>query len=396
MRRAIVFGGYGVFGSHVCRALANNGVPVTVAGRDRAQAEAFAQALGPHCSARVVDITNAPSCRAALDDHPVAVNCAGPFSHIGTGLLESCLDRGCHYVDIADDRSYIVLVRKHDQKFRERGLAAVYGCSSLPGISGALALAESRVESRESRADSESRVESRESRAEECSGSRLSSFDSQAIAGSRLSTLDSPAILRVRVTLFIGNNNPKGQAAVRSLLAGLGRPIAAPQGTLLGFHDREVVTLPPPFDRRAVFNVDSPDYDLFPALLGTRSVSVKVGFELPFATYSFALLARLGWRYGPGTARLLDWVGRMMGWLGCSGAAVMTELFLTDGTVRRMAIAGASDGQRMAALPCAFVAQTLSEGEVRRTGATTAYEFLGARTLLDRLVEAGFRLHRDS
>lgn len=351
MRRVIVFGGYGVFGSHVCRALASHGIPVTVAGRAGAQAEAFARTLGPHCSALLVDVTNAASCRAALDGQPIAVNCAGPFNRVGITLLTSCIERGCHYVDIADDRGYAALVRDQDDKLRARGLAAVYGCSSLPGISGALAL----------------------TAAEGATG----------------------PVERVRVTLFIGNNNPKGQAAVRSLLAGLGRPIAAPQGTLLGFRDREVVPLPPPFGRRGVFNFDSPDYDLLPALLGTRSVSVKVGFELRLATYSFALLARLGANYGSRPARLLELPGRMMSWLGCSGGAVIAELFLADGTVRRAALVGTTDGQRMAALPCAFVARALSEGNLPRTGAATVYEFLGARTLLDKLIEAGFTLHQD-
>ena len=55
-------------------------------------------------------------------------------------LLETCLESACHYADITDDRAYAGLVRSFDGRLRERRLAAVYGCSSLPGISGALAL----------------------------------------------------------------------------------------------------------------------------------------------------------------------------------------------------------------------------------------------------------------
>jgi len=230
-------------------------------------------------------------------------------------------------------------------------VGAVFGCSSLPGISGALAL-----------------------RAQEGTTARVE---------------------RVRVTLLVGNNNPKGQSAVRSLLAGLGTPIAAPQGKLFGFRDRELVPLPPPFGRRAVFNFDSPEYDLFPSLLGARAVSVKVGLELQPATYTFALLARLGSGYRSVTARLLELPGRALGWLGCSGGAVMSELFLSDGSVRRAALVGHHDGQRMAALPCALAARALSESDVPIRGAITAYEFLGARPLLEKLVEAGFELHTD-
>jgi hypothetical protein len=195
------------------------------------------------------------------------------------------------------------------------------------------------------------------------------------------------------VTLFIGNNNPKGQAAVRSLLAGLGRPIAAPQGTLRGFRDRDVVPLPPPFGPRGVFNFDSPEYDLFPSLLGVHSVAVKVGFELRLATYSLAVLARLGSGYGPRTARWLDLPGRLFRGLGCSGAAIMTELFFPDATSAPAALAGPRDGQRMAALPCAFVARALADGTASVRGAATAYDCLGADALVERIASEGFTLY---
>lgn len=349
MRPVVVFGGYGTFGTHVCRELARLGVRLTIAGRDGARAEAVAGTLGPGCRGLTADATRAASCEATLQGHGVAVNCAGPFNRLDTTLLDACLGTGCHYVDITDDRGYAARVRGYGERFRERGLAAVYGCSSLPGISGALAL---RV---------------------------------------RAATADP--VQRARVTLFIGNQNAKGDAAVRSLLAGLGRPIAAPQGTLHGFRDREVIRLPKPFGRRGVFNFEGPEYDLFPALLGTRSVSVKVGFELRLVTYAFALLALLREGYGTRTARLLALPGRLLQRLGCSGGAVMTELFLAGGSIRWAALLARREGQRMAALPCALVARALSEDRRARLGAMTAYEFLGAAPLLEDLVAAGFELH---
>lgn len=348
MRPALVLGGYGTFGAHVCRELVRLGVPVTVAGRDRAAAETFARALGAGCRSAAVDATRADTCRAALRDHGVAVNCAGPFNQLDASLLEACLDSGCHYADITDDRGYAALVRRVGERFRARGLAAVYGCSSLPGVSGALAL--------------------------------------MAREGT------TAAVERARVTLFIGNRNPKGQAAVRSLLSGLGQGIAAPQGTLRGFHDREVVPLPPPFGRRGVFNFESPEYDLFPALLGTSAVSVKVGFELRSATYLFAVLARIGRGYGERTARMLNLPGRLLSRLGCSGGAVMSELFLADGSVRQAALLAREEGQRMAALPCALVAHSLSLDALPGAGARTAYEFLGGGALLTELIAARFEL----
>jgi hypothetical protein len=348
MSRAIVLGGYGTFGALVARELAAAGVAVTVAGRSLAHAEEAARALGQAHRGLAVDLTSAASCRAALGGHAVAVNCAGSLAEFGSTLLDACLDAGCHNADIAVERPHAALVRSRGEDFRGCGLSAVYGCSSLPAISGALGLI------------------------------------------AREGTALAPR--RARVTLFIGNRNPKGRGAIRSLVETLGKPIRAPQGALRGFRDREVVPLPQPFGRRAVFNFDSPEYDLFPDLLSVPAVSVKVGFELRLATYGFALLALLGREYGTRTLDLLEWVGDRAAWVGTSGGAVMTELFYEDGTTRRAALVAPRHGQRMAALPCALVARALCAGEGQQTGALTAYEFLGARRLLDELTAFGFHL----
>src|SRR5262249_20477301 len=184
--RAILFGGYGTFGAQVAAELAAWDLPVTIAGRSRARAEELARSLGPQHRAGEVDLKDAASCRQALAGHAVAVNCAGSLVEMGSPLLDACLETGCHYADIAVERPHTAWVRAHHERFRERGLAAVYGCSSLPAISGALAL--------------------------------------HAAAGRP----DKP--WRARVTLFIGNDNPKGRNAIASLVQILGKSIQAPQG----------------------------------------------------------------------------------------------------------------------------------------------------------------------
>jgi hypothetical protein len=345
----VVFGGYGTFGAQVARELARMGVPLTIAGRDAAKAEAFARELGPAHRRLAADVTQPDSCRAALQQQTVAVNCAGPFGAFGPALLEACLEAGCHYADIADDRAYAARVRSYDTAFRQRNLAAVYGCSSLPGISGALALAARDL---------------------------------------------GPAMTprHARVTLFIGNDNPKGRAAIASAVRVLGKPVRAPQGILTGFGDRAMVPLPPPFGRREVFNFESPEYDLFPGLLGVRSVAVKFGFELREANLTFALLAALASNYGDRTVALLERVGRLSRGRGCSGGAVMTELFFADGSIRRASLSSPRDGQRMAALPCALVVRALTARESTASGALTVYELFGASSLLRALAAEGFEV----
>jgi saccharopine dehydrogenase-like NADP-dependent oxidoreductase len=342
-----VFGGYGVFGAHVARALAGAGFPVRIAGRDAARAARFAAGLGADHEGFAADVNDPASCVRALMGAHVAVHCAAPFSATPLTLPEACLAAGAHYVDIAEDRGWTARLLARDGEFLERGLTAAVGCSSLPGISGALAV----------------------------------------VAADRL-----PAVERVRVTLFIGNRNPKGDGAVRATMRQLGRPFPAPQGTLRGFHGREVVDLPPPFGRRAVYDWESPELDLFPALLGARSVRIKVGFEAWLATGSFATLARLGPRVGGPLLAAIVPAGRLLSGFGHSGGVVKVELFAPDGAVASASLGGHHEGQRMAALPAAFVARGLADGSILARGATTAYEALGAPQLLDRLVADGYEL----
>jgi len=344
--RVVVFGGYGTFGSHVARELARLGHSVTIAGRDHRRAEAMAATLGPGHRAIGADVADPVSCRGAVAGHAVAVSCAGPFSALGEALLQECVAGRCHYADIADDRAHAARVRSWDRPFRDAGLTAAYGCSSLPGLSGALALL------------------AREGK-------------------------DGPPD-RVRVTLFIGNANPKGAAAVRSAAEVIGRPIAAPQGMLRGFADPETVILPSPFGRRTVLNFDGAEYDLFPTLLGVSTVVVKVGFELPAAAWAFAALGAIPARQRPRAARLLIALGAPTRRLGHSGGAVVVELAWPDGTTRRGWLACEEDGQRMAALPCAFAATALASGDAVRPGAATAYELLGHRELLGGMSACGY------
>ena len=132
--RAVVFGGYGTFGQIVARELASRGVVVTVAGRNVERAKKLAAELGPAHAGVNADVRSADDCAKVIADHDVAVNCAGPFRDFGPSLLQACLQAKCHYVDISDDRSYCRLVREHHDAFANAKLAAVYGCSSLPGI----------------------------------------------------------------------------------------------------------------------------------------------------------------------------------------------------------------------------------------------------------------------
>ena len=357
MKSVAVFGGYGTFGRLVCRELAGLGIPVVVVGRDRQRARALADTLGAGHDALAADARDARSCRAALAGRSVGVLCAGPFHELGEAFLEACLQERCHYVDIADDRQYVARVRAWGARFAGHGLVAATGCSSLPGISGALALAAS---------------------------------EGRTVPPGH-----------ARVLLFIGHDNPKGRGAVQSLLEVVGQPFTTPQGRRVVFRGRTQATLPPPFGTRSFYDLDSPEYDLLPGLVGVSAVTVKVGFEWDVVNRAFALLARLPPRVRRASAALLARAGGMAPRFGSSGGAVLTELSGNgadaprDGHRSWAAAVARRDGQRMAALPCALAAARLTGASGARApmaGAVTAYELIGATPLLRALEGAGFEV----
>lgn len=139
-----------------------------------------------------------------------AVACtAGPFQQLDRGMVRNAVSAGAHWLDIADDAGWFFDLlddRDLDALARERGVAVISGLSSLPAISGALArqLGERRVE----------------------------------------------------ITLFIGNRNRKGAAAMASAA-----------------------------------ELDTPDRELLRRELNIEA-TVDVDFELPLAKPILRLLGR--------------------------------------------------------------------------------------------------------
>ncbi len=119
---------------------------------------------------------------------------------------------------------------------------------------------------------------------------------------------------------------------------------------------------------------------------------MKVGFESHLANRSAAALARLGPRLGGALLGAFTPVARALSHFGHSGGFVKVELWAADGANAETALGGAHDGQRMAALPAAFVALGLYDGSVARRGVITAWEALGAEALIGRLVAQGYQI----
>ncbi len=184
MRRLIVLGAGGVFGTLLSRELRGE-----VIGASRATG---ADLRDPESIARVA--------RGAF-----AVLCAaGPFQSFDPRCVRAAAEEGAHWLDIADDPSWFFALlddRALDAYARERGVAIVPGLSTLPAISGMLV---------------------------------------RQLAGA---SPDRPSPrMRIAVTLGIGNRNGKGPGAIASVMGSDGRTILTPDRELFAREGIDVET----------------------------------------------------------------------------------------------------------------------------------------------------------
>jgi hypothetical protein len=153
-----------------------------------------------------------------------AVACAaGPFQQLDRGMVFDAVRSGAHWLDIADDSGWFFGLLDDgelDALARERGVAVIPGLSSLPAISGAL-------------------------------------------------TRTLLPLQDVAITLFIGNANRKGAAAMASAA-----------------------------------ELNPPDRELLRRELGIEA-TVQVAFELPLAAPMLRLLGKV-----PPNPRL--WIAKML------------------------------------------------------------------------------------
>ena len=140
--KVLVIGGYGGFGRRLTELLEGLDLPVVwVAGRSRERAAAFCETRGDALVPLRFDRSG--DCTRSLKDigPDIVVDAAGPFQCYGErpyGLVESCLELGINYLDLADGREFVGGIARFDRQARERGIFVLSGASSVPALSGAV------------------------------------------------------------------------------------------------------------------------------------------------------------------------------------------------------------------------------------------------------------------
>lgn len=139
MLRVAIIGGYGNFGSHVARKLADHAdIQLIIAGRSLEKAKRFIsglEATNPP-EAVVYDMRGSPEALAKLRPDLV-LNMVGPYNGQSYAIAEASIACEAHYCDIADARDFVVGIGVLDDIAEQKGVAVLAGASSVPALTAA-------------------------------------------------------------------------------------------------------------------------------------------------------------------------------------------------------------------------------------------------------------------
>ena len=76
--------------------------------------------------------------RKAIKGAFLVINASGPFRANDYSTIQTCIDVGCHYIDIADGRDYVANVSRLDPDARRQNVFVCAGASTTPAITSAL------------------------------------------------------------------------------------------------------------------------------------------------------------------------------------------------------------------------------------------------------------------
>ena len=122
----LIYGAYGYTGRLVASEALAAGLRPILGGRDARVVAAVAEPLG--LDHRATSLDDERGLDAALEGVRAVLHCAGPFVHTSRAMVDACLRRGVHYLDITGELAVFEAIAARD------GEARSCGVTLLPGV----------------------------------------------------------------------------------------------------------------------------------------------------------------------------------------------------------------------------------------------------------------------
>lgn len=348
MKRILILGGYGNFGSHIARSLAPNpAIQLVIAGRSLERAVDCAVSLNAANPAegRAIDIGRdlEVAFRDAAPD--MVIHTVGPFQGQSYAVAEACIRNGVHYADLADGRAFVAGIEKLDAAARRADVLVVSAASSVPCLTAGI-------------------------------------IDEALPRFSRIDEID--------YGISAAQQTNRGLATAASVLSYLGRPFTTLRDgamkTIYGWQDLHAERYPE-LGVRLFGNCDIPDLALFPKRYPTvKSIRFCAGHEiklLHLGTWLLSWGVRSGLLppLGRHSDRLLKW-SFLFDPLGSSrsGFHMVLKGRALDGserTERFWIIARQGHGPYIPCTPAIILAERLARGELSARGARPCLDLIG-------------------
>ena len=329
----LVLGGTGAYGAPLITALKRiAGATCIALGNEGA---GRAKALG--VDYRAFDPAHPDRLTPLLQDAFCFVDARDPWCPRDARLIERCAARGVHYLDIADDPTFVRAITNEVQRLAKNMRVAVVTGASLGALDRAL-------------------------------------LDTYTDGFDTLENID--------IAWSLGNAHPHTRCLVQGWLALAGAPLAVKQAgrgrKLRGWSEPVSIRFPAPLGRRRVYLRDAAHADALPRHFGVKSVQVRLGSARRAFNHSLRLIAGLrnpARAELPKLARLLTPIAKAIG----RGADRGTGLRLViDGQYagasyrREVFLLTAQSGPAVIVAPAAaLLGQWLARG-VETTGAYAA------------------------
>ena len=334
LAKVVVYGGDGFFGRLVVEDLLEcTSAEIVVASR-RPKAVSF-HPFETRVRKVESDLNDFASVLSTTEGAAAAVCCVGPFQGQSLNLLRACIQNRVAYVDVADDRDFVMRCHRLSPEISAAGITAFVGCSVVPGISSLL---------------------------------------------TRYCQDEIPSIERTRIFISPGTQHPRGRGSFGCLLSTVGREFTIPHGatqkTVGGWTGRERVYFPPPMGCRSVyFVVDIADYFLQPLYFGVNDVEFKIGAELDILNRALSGLREFRKRFKftnvPWLLPISRALIRAAAPFGTSQGGVMVEVSgRNHGTTRtqRMSVFAEKQGEVIPAILPSLATQMILQREISHQG----------------------------
>jgi saccharopine dehydrogenase-like protein len=336
----LVFGGTGYFGRLLIQDLLRySDCSVVAASRHQRHSDL--------CQTIVADLDDAQSLAPILTGVDIAICAAGPFQRLSTHLCELCIDRGIHYIDLADDRNFARQIR---------ALAASRKCES------AICTAWSTV---------------------------------SALSGAlvRIATRDTAAVKSIYIHMAPGNRGARQSGTITSLMHSVGRPITiwrdGASVIVSGWSEPRDYQFPSPVGVRTGYLVDAPDHELFPELFLADTVEFRTSSELSLQNDILSFLSRRRRNYVSWSpfiqrgAALLSWIGHDCGAVGVE---------VQGSSPCRVTVVAQTHAPRLAVLPAAVTAMSLLSQPGLYRGLISHADWITTEQLNEECHKRGFTL----